>query len=177
MSADHTISSEEYTRKLYLFRRRKALKRKDEHVEVDLSPLIDAVFLLLIFFLVSTILKRLEKQIPVTLPDTTASIDQVSQKEEVIYVIETDGDIRKTSGELNRWGKLSYKKVEDFAAELKNIAEKKGLDVPIRIDAYRNIGFQKIIDIMDTLNIQGFNNISVRLAQQENLYFKLGNSD
>jgi len=52
-------------------------KRKSGgEAEVMLSPLIDCVFLLLIFFLVTSIIKRYERQIPVTLADPTASVSR-----------------------------------------------------------------------------------------------------
>ena len=42
---------------------------EDAPVEVQLTPLIDCVFLLLIFFLVSSQLKKIEKRLDVKLPD------------------------------------------------------------------------------------------------------------
>ena len=41
----------------------------DDKVEVQMSPLIDCVFLLLIFFLVTTMMKKWEMQIPLTYND------------------------------------------------------------------------------------------------------------
>ena len=46
----------------------------DDKVEVQMSPLIDCVFLLLIFFLVTTMMKKWEMQIPLTLPTMTSSL-------------------------------------------------------------------------------------------------------
>ena len=46
-----------------------AIRQEDESaVEVQLTPLIDCVFLLLIFFLVSSQLKKVEKRLEVDLP-------------------------------------------------------------------------------------------------------------
>ena len=47
---------------------------EDDKVEVQMSPLIDCVFLLLIFFLVTTMMKKWEMQIPLTLPTMTSSL-------------------------------------------------------------------------------------------------------
>ena len=44
-------------------------RREDDAVEVGMSSLIDCVFLLLIFFLVSSQLKKVEKRLDVKLPD------------------------------------------------------------------------------------------------------------
>lgn len=41
---------------------------EEEKVDIQMSPLIDCVFLLLIFFLVTTMMKKWEMQIPLSLP-------------------------------------------------------------------------------------------------------------
>jgi len=45
----------------------------DDDIGVDMGPLIDCVFLLLIFFLVSTTMKKPEQEIPVELPPPALS--------------------------------------------------------------------------------------------------------
>ena len=60
------------------FQRRRRRWFDHEEIEVEMTPLIDCVFLLLIFFLVTTMLKKLEKQIPVVLPDPTLSLAPVA---------------------------------------------------------------------------------------------------
>ena len=45
---------------------------EEEKVDIQMSPLIDCVFLLLIFFLVTTMMKKWEMQIPLSLPEMTS---------------------------------------------------------------------------------------------------------
>lgn len=47
---------------------------EEEKVDIQMSPLIDCVFLLLIFFLVTTMMKKWEMQIPLSLPEMTSSL-------------------------------------------------------------------------------------------------------
>ena len=61
--------------------RRNGGKRQDDQAGVDLSPLIDCVFLLLIFFLVTTMFKKFEHQIPIRMPDITSSLAEASQED------------------------------------------------------------------------------------------------
>jgi biopolymer transport protein ExbD len=56
--------------------------RREEEVDVNLTPLIDVVFLLLIFFMVSTTFIR-ESEIELTLPEASAEV-----REDPIDVIE-----------------------------------------------------------------------------------------
>ncbi len=68
------------------FRRR----RRDE-VGVDLTPLIDVVFLLLIFFMVSTTFIR-ETQLKIDLPEAKGELQEI--KDDVIEItVDRNGDI------------------------------------------------------------------------------------
>ena len=167
--------SPENRRTLFLLRRRRMRKRAGDDVAVDLSPLIDAVFLLLIFFLVTTMLKRLEKQIPVTLPDSTASLARIAASGEVVFSINTEGRIAEAVGRKGGSGAIRYAPLENFAARLNEIAEAKGLGVSVRVDAEREVPFQDVIDMLDTLSIQGFEQVGVRLYHREDELFELKN--
>ena len=59
---------------------------EDDKVEVQMSPLIDCVFLLLIFFLVTTMMKKWEMQIPLTLPTMTSSLSTTRSGEEAVII-------------------------------------------------------------------------------------------
>jgi biopolymer transport protein ExbD len=156
-----------------VIRRLRGRGREDEDVEVDLSPLIDCVFLLLIFFLVTTMMKKLEKRIPVTLPDYTAVLAPAAEAATVIYSLEEDGDLHRASATSRTMQGLNYRPVGDFAADLKTVAENLGTGVQIRIDTERDVSVQRVIDVLDTLAIQGFEKVGVRLRHREKEFFEL----
>lgn len=167
-------SNPEHQRTLFLLRRRRARRGGGgDDVAVDLSPLIDAVFLLLIFFLVTTMLKRLEKQIPVVLPDASAALSRVAHTDEVVFLIDSEGAVSEGIPRRGSGGEISYRPVENFDGRLKAIAEDRGVQIPVRVDTEREVGFQKVIDLLDTLAIQGFEEVGVRLFHREEEYFEL----
>ena len=57
----------------------------DDRAEVQMSPLIDCVFLLLIFFLVTTMMKKWEMQIPLSVPPMGASVSATKQGDQKIF--------------------------------------------------------------------------------------------
>tara|TARA_B100001778_G_C18108670_1_gene415156 strand:+ start:55 stop:525 length:471 start_codon:yes stop_codon:yes gene_type:complete len=150
-----------------------ARKRKDDNIEVDLSPLIDCVFLLLIFFLVTTMLKKLEKQIPVVLPDYTAALASVAESETIIYALDEEGNLLRATGPSKKSSELAYRAVSSFSEDLKSIAETQGTDVSIRLDTDREIPVQRVIDALDTLALQGFENVGVRLRHRDKEDFEM----
>lgn len=161
------------TSRVATLRRLRARRRKDDNVEVDLSPLIDCVFLLLIFFLVTTMLKKLEKQIPVVLPDYTSALASVAESDAVIYALDADGNFFKEMGRTRNLNGLNYTPVASFVDDLKSVAQSQGTDVAIRLDTDREVPVQRVIDALDILALQGFEQVGVRLRHRGSEDFAL----
>lgn len=153
-------------------RRLRLNRRREETIEVDLSPLIDCVFLLLIFFLVTTMLKKLEKQIPVVLPDYTSALAMVAESPVIIYALDDEGNIYRGGDRRGNEG-IIYSPLDSFASDLKSVAVNQGNSVSVRIDTDREVHVQRVIDVLDVLAIQGFENVGVRLRHRNDQYFEL----
>ena len=139
----------------------------DDDAEVPMSPLIDCVFLLLIFFLVTTMIKFKEKQIPVTLPDPTSSLSQTADRDVYIIGIDVEGNYYRTTGEPTRDGQIVYAPMDDLAAFLGDLATTRSTDAPLRLSADRETPFQTVIDALDICQLQGFSNVEVKTRQRK----------
>ena len=70
------------------------LKHKDDvKAEVDMTPMIDCVFLLLVFFMVSTTFNKQEADISFALPGTAEQSDSVEIPDEQIIQITEAGNV------------------------------------------------------------------------------------
>jgi len=118
-------------------------------------------------------LKKLEKQIPVILPDYTAALASVADSEAVVYAIDEEGAIYRASGNGRSREGLRYGRIDSLSEDLKQVAEESGLETEIRLDTDREVATQKVIDALDVLAIQGFENVGVRLRHREELFFEL----
>lgn len=142
-----------------------------------MAPLIDCVFLLLIFFLVTTMIRRKEKLIPIRLPDMTAAVAESARDAALVIGLDREGRIyegrrnnhepRKTSGDNE--GRLLFHPIPDFDAWLAGNAPGRGEpldDRPIRIEADRSLPFQKVVAAIDALKERGFVNVGIRTRLQ-----------
>ena len=73
----------------------------EELPEVNLTPMIDVVFLLIIFFLVGTKFYELEREISVRLPETSDARPLTKPPQEVIINVSRDGTITVNRAELS----------------------------------------------------------------------------
>lgn len=148
--------------------RRRRKRSSEEEAEVPLSPLIDCVFLLLIFFLVTSILKRKEKQIQVDLPDGTASVAALVAEESIVIGLDAAGSPLVPAKNRDKDGSYIWMPMADLAGHLRTLATTGGssvLEQPLVINAHRDAPFQKAIDALDLCKLQGFTRVSVKTRQ------------
>ncbi|MCB1070727.1 MAG: biopolymer transporter ExbD [Kiritimatiellae bacterium] len=136
-----------------------------EAVEIPLSPLIDCVFLLLIFFLVTSMLKRKETIIPIVLPDATSSLSAEAAEEVLVIGLGPEGEFLNPTA-TNRFGALSFSPGGSLDAHLDRLLATHGpsiRDQAIRFDIVGETPFQKTIDALDLCKLRGFTNVGIRL--------------
>jgi biopolymer transport protein ExbD len=142
----------------------RARRRVQPESEVMLSPLIDCVFLLLIFFLVTSMFKRFERQIPVSLTDDTSAISAEGVDVSVPIGVDRDGRLYRANG-LDRHGATQFSPIAEPGAFLQNLFAKRGALVPVIVVVERGTHFQKVIDAQDRLEIRGLRNVSFRVRE------------
>lgn len=135
--------------------------RRSEEPEVNLTPLIDVVFLLLVFFMVSTTFVR-EADLEILLPE--ASLEGAPQEErELEVIVSADGYYYVNGRELvnNRPATLDR-------AIRRLVGDERALVVTIRADA--NASHQSVVTVMDVAGRLGFSQIKIVTAelQQDN---------
>ena len=154
-------------------------KKDDDDVTLEMSPLIDCVFLLLIFFLVTTMMKKLEKQIPIEVPDPTVTISERMDARRVILAIGSDGRYYSAERRLQD-GRPDFRSVPDvdkFVEDLGRMAQSDS-DINVRLYADPDVEFQTVIEMLDKLQINHLNKVDVRMRDyRESRFYVPGTSE
>ena len=128
----------------------------DDEPEVNLTPLIDVVFLLLIFFMVSTTFEH-QSRIQIELPEATA---EPTETEEESLEIMIDSQGRYFIGE-QQVVNTELKTLK--AAIAKSVGDREGITVIIRADA--NTPHQSVIRALDATSQLGLVHISLATSK------------
>lgn len=129
-----------------------------EPVDVNLTPLIDVVFLLLIFFMVSTTFTR-ERELTVELPEATAEA-AVETTDRVEIEISSDGEYAVNTQRLvNRDSETLIKAIKDVS--------KGDTSLPLIITADANTPHQAVVTAMDVSGQLGFTHLRITTRQPE----------
>lgn len=118
----------------------------------DLTPLIDMVFLLLIFFLLTSFFVR--PSIPVRLPEAEQA--QLTEKPDVSITIKKDGNLLLNGEPISEDSLLrSLKRIHAFQ-----------LSREVIIQSDREVPFGRVVQIMDLSKKAGAKNISFLVEQK-----------
>lgn len=122
-------------------------RHKREAISMDLTPLIDMVFLLLIFFLVTSSFKKEQLALLVKLPKAEQGAGTAKKVEQLTI------ELSDTEVALN--GKKTT--IEELPASFQ-VADKTIL-VNLRIDG--DVRYQRLVKILDLLQLNKLENVSL----------------
>lgn len=129
-------------------------KEINDEVDVNLTPLIDVVFLLLIFFMVTTTFAR-DAKINIKLPTTQHAVAS-EQKQAMEVIIDGKGMFFVDGREV-----LNSKPETLFRAMSQAIDERGEKSPKLIISADANASYQKVVTAMDIAGRLGLTNFSM----------------
>ena len=127
---------------------------EEEKPEVQLTSMMDCIFLMLIFFLVSSQLKKVEKELPIELPRANTTRDVKSTPDLITVSVNAKGELFVNS-----------KPVGD--AGLKNAlanAAKENPDRRIRINGDVFAPFRSIVQVLDACQQEKLTVVGIHTA-------------
>ena len=112
--------------------------QSDESYEIPLTPLIDIIFILIVFFLVATTFYTEERDLEIRLPEGTEG-DMIAQKEDLYVINVREGGVITVANRI-----VSMQELE---SELQSLVQGDALKVEIRGDTNARHG--KIMRVMN----------------------------
>lgn len=128
------------------------LKRSNVAGTLSLTPLIDVVFLLLIFFLVTSEFEDEERRLDIVLPSATSAVPMTSKPREVVVDIDENGKVYMR-------GKVTP--MEELEELLKSAVANNPTNQTVVIRADQATSFQPVVNVMDVCNRTGVSDYSV----------------
>lgn len=128
---------------------------------INMTPMIDVVFLLIIFFLVSSHLVRQEMQIELPLPIAKSGADdRLDDAPRVTLNVKADGQILLAGREIP---------IERLAARLRELRDAEGDQLEVRIRTSREAAYTFVEPILTSCTQVGIWNVTFAVYQQERM--------
>ena len=131
-----------------------------EELTINITPLIDVVFLLLIFFMITTTFNR-ENRLQLTLPKTQVELMK-SQPAQIEIVVAKDGKYT-----VNGRGLLDRR--TETLRQVLELESQGDLNTPILLIADAEATHQSVITVMDAVGQSGFFRLNIATQQPEEI--------
>ncbi|MEM1070617.1 MAG: biopolymer transporter ExbD [Planctomycetota bacterium] len=128
------------------------IKRSTVASTLSLTPLIDVVFLLLIFFLVTSEFEEEERRLDIVLPSATSASPMISRPREIIVDIDQQGSFYLNGQQTD---------LQELESLLAVAVTKNPNNQSVVIRADRATAFQPVVSAMDVCNRTGISDYTV----------------
>lgn len=121
------------------------MARKKHRISLDMTPLIDCVFLLLVFFLVTSVFKQDKSVLKLLLPETTSEVKQ--EVSEGLFIELSEMEMAVNGKVVN---------LETLRAKGAAIQNKKA---PVALKIDKKTPYERVAQVLDVLQMEKIYNI------------------
>ncbi len=132
-------------------------RQLNEEVSVNLTPLIDVVFLLLIFFMVTTTFTR-DTNLLINLPEASGELMDVSPEQIEVMVAQNGSYAVNGRGLVNTQLSTLMDAIEAMSGGDRSL--------PVIITADANTSYQSVVTVMDAIAQLGFSQLNIATSQE-----------
>ena len=144
------------------------LKFKDNvKAEVDMTPMIDCVFLLLVFFMVSTTFNKREADISFSLPGTAEQSDAVDIPDEQIIQITENGNVFLNDLEYDAPTNPDMPELVKTLILFRQTAEANKVPAMITIAPEDNVKQQRVVDVLNACTAAKIANVTFAVGGED----------
>jgi len=130
--------------------RRRGRRRATVMAEINVTPMVDVMLVLLIIFMVAA--PMLTVGVPIDLPQTQAKTLDID-KEPLMLSVKSDGKVFLNETEI---------KMDDLGAKLKAVTEARGgMDERIFVRGDRSVNYGEVMKVMGRLSGAGFKRVAL----------------
>lgn len=134
----------------------------------QIAPMIDVVFVIMLFFMVMAGAVKVEHELKTTLPGiATTTQDDVVMPDEIVIMIAEDGTVTMNEEEFDN---AKDKKLPNLSANLIRLkldADARGSKVLVTLQTEEQAKYERIIDVMNALSRAAISNVTFTVGSEE----------
>lgn len=145
----------------------KLRKKPEEKSSIPIAPMIDVVFLLLIYFMVSSTLARQEADLSFQLPGSVEQDEPMDLPDEQIIEIQDSGQVLVNDFAYDSPEDSQFKELAAMLSRFKEASAANKVDAIVTISPGDNVAHAQIVKVMDACSVAGVEAVNFALGSGE----------
>jgi biopolymer transport protein ExbD len=139
-------------------------KKPQPKPEIQIAPMIDCVFLLLIYFMVSATLEKQEADLSFELPGTVEQSEPIDMPDEQIIEIREDGQVVVNEFTYDSPSSREFLELAAMLTRFKEASTANKVETIVTISPADLALHESIIKVMDAIAVAGIDSVNFSLA-------------
>ena len=141
-------------------------KKPRERPAMQIAPMIDCVFLLLIYFMVSSTLDKQEADLSFQLPGVVEQTEALDMPDEQIIEIRADGQVVVNEFPYDSPGARRYTELASMLKRFKQASDANKVEAVVTIAPDEAVQHQTIVRVMDAVGAAGIKGVNFSLGDE-----------
>ena len=139
----------------------------DSHLGFQIAPMIDVVFVIMLFFMVMAGAVKVEKELNQKLPGTVETAKSVEFTDEILINIAENGEVMLNEEPMDPIGQRQMKRLTASLMRLKQGGDSAKTPVLVTIISEPDAKYSRVVDTLDALALAGITNVTFTLNAEE----------
>jgi len=144
----------------------KLKKKPEEKVVIPIAPMIDCVFLLLIYFMVAATLQKQEADISFQLPGVVEQDEPIDMPDEQIIEVNGDGQVIVNDYAYDSPEAPRFTELAGMLSRFKQASDANKVEALVTIAPADGATHQTIVKVMDAVSIAGIQGVNFSLGDE-----------
>jgi biopolymer transport protein ExbD len=134
----------------------------------QIAPMIDVVFVIMLYFMVMAGKVTVEKELKMALPgQAQPNVTQDTEPEEVTVRIEESGVVTLNDEEMDQVNDKTLPTFVKSMYQLKQTADARGAKVVVTVEAEEQAKYDRVIDVLNAMSFAQITNVSFTVGGDE----------
>jgi biopolymer transport protein ExbD len=139
----------------------------DGNLGFQIAPMIDVVFVIMLFFMVMAGAVKVEKEINTRLPGTATTTSETNFVDEQIITITDAGEVAINDDPMDSPTSTDLPQLKGVLMRLKQNADAAKAPAVVTIVSDPNAKYSRTIDVLDALSVANIENVTFTVGDEE----------
>lgn len=139
----------------------------DGNLGFQIAPMIDVVFVIMLFFMVMAGAVKVEKELNQKLPGTVETSKSVEFTDEILINISENGEVLLNEEPMDPVGQRQMKRLTASLMRLKQAGDSAKTPVLVTIISEPDAKYSRVVDTLDALALAEITNVTFTLNAEE----------
>lgn len=145
----------------------KTVSGESLHLGFQIAPMIDVVFVIMLFFMVMAGAIKAERQLTTALPGHTESALVDLPPDEITIMISEDGYVTLNEEEVASGMDGNLKRMTAMLTRIQRDAEARGAKVLVTVQTEAQVRYQRIMDVLNATSSAGMRDVTFTVGTEE----------